>query len=84
MPGAESAGSIVIDFDFTSAPSGTSRDAVLAWDQVTGSPRLVPLTRSADPDRARLLVTLDAGDVILFKYDDGIDFPLGPDPSSGT
>jgi hypothetical protein len=77
LPDAEEPGRISVEFDFTDAPANIDRTSLLALDHRSGTATTVPLA-VISPERARLDVELAAGDPILFKYDDGSPFPLGP------
>jgi len=66
-----------LDFDFSGAPAALDRTRLMVLDGETGTERFEPLT-STGPDTARLSITLDAGDVVLFKYANGRSFLLGP------
>ena len=77
LPNAEDPGRIEIEFDFTDAPRTIDRTRLLALDQRDGAVTAIPL-EMASSGRSRLDIVLPAGEPILFKYDDGCPFPLGP------
>lgn len=64
-----------LDFNFAGAPSGFDTSAVESLNKDTGVVERYPLA-SLGGDSARLSVTLEAGDVLLFKYATGADFAL--------
>ena len=71
------AGTVRISFDFSNAPAGFDKTAVLSLNKLTGQVESVPLT-STTGDTGYLDVLLDAGDPFLFKYKNGAEFALGP------
>ena len=77
LPNAEDPGRIEIEFDFTDAPRTIDRTRLLALDQRNGTLTAIPL-ETASSGHSRLDIVLPAGEPILFKYDDGSPFPLGP------
>jgi hypothetical protein len=64
-----------VDFDFGS--SGVDATKLLALSRTTGAIDELPLENKGGT-KAQLLVTLEAGNVVLFKYATGRPFPLGP------
>jgi hypothetical protein len=64
-----------VDLDFGS--SGVDATKVLALSRTTGNVEELAL-ESQGGSKARLVVTLDAGNVVLFKYATGRSFALGP------
>jgi hypothetical protein len=77
LPNAEDPGRIEIEFDFTDAPATIDRTRLLALDHRNGTVTAIPL-ETASSGRSRLDIVLPAGEPILFTYDDGSPFPLGP------
>lgn len=71
------AGTVRIEFDFSSAGAHIARDKVLTLDKLTGAQQSLPLT-GIGGTKAQLDVHLAAGDPILFKYATGQPIRLGP------
>ncbi len=70
-------GSIRIVFDFSGAPAGLDRSAVLSLNKLTGQVEVVPMSQ-VQGDVATLDIVLAAGDPFLFKYITGQAFALQP------
>jgi hypothetical protein len=67
-----------VDFDFSGAVgAAVDKTKLLSLDKTTGQVVSLSLT-SLGGDKARLTVTLEAGDPVLFKYATGAPFALGP------
>lgn len=65
-------GAVTLRFDFSGGPAAVRRDRLLALDVQNDALVLVPLEGSGDERSA--VVTLDAGDLRLFKVDTGAGF----------
>jgi hypothetical protein len=85
LPGADSAGRIRLDFDFTGAPPTVDRSRVEYLDPVDGKVRILSLLEAAplegvepDPELRYAEPLLDPGEPLLFKYANTIPFRLGP------
>ncbi len=72
-------GRIRLDFDFTGAPAQVNRTRIRYFDAQSGEVRRLAL-QPAGAGRANVDVALDAGEVLLFKYDDTFWFRRGPRP----
>ncbi len=72
----DDAATIRVSFDFSAAPATTSRAQLETLDASDGLVKTLPLAGSGE--LRSLEVRLAAGDPVLFKYDDGRPFALGP------
>jgi len=72
---SSSTGQVVVEFDFSQAPAGFNRAALLGLDKLDGQVKTLPLFGSGE--RRTLDITLAAGDPVFFKYDDGRPYVQG-------
>ncbi|RPI23025.1 MAG: hypothetical protein EHM57_04540, partial [Actinobacteria bacterium] len=86
LPGADSAGRIRLEFDFTGAPFTIDRSRIEYLDPADGKVRVLVLTElppavgaEPNPDLRFAEPLLDPGEPLLFKYTDTIPFRPGPD-----
>jgi hypothetical protein len=70
--------SFELRFDFSSAPPGFDSSALMVLDHHQDSTYSLPLSAIAGQQGAT--VTLDAGDLVFFKYADGVPFAGRPAP----
>ncbi len=70
-------GDLRLEFDFAGAPANLDTTRLRRLDPATGQVVDEPLTWLGGP-RAELVRTLDAGDVVLFKYATGAPFAQMP------
>ena len=63
-----------LTFDFSGAPAQIRRDRLEMLDPSSQSPVPVPLT-SLGNERGSVDLTIQAGDVVFLRYDDGCPWP---------
>jgi len=68
-----SSSSFELSFDFSSAPAGFDTSHLMVLDHHLDAVRQAPL--SVVGGQHGLSITLDAGDLVFFKYADGLPFP---------
>lgn len=73
----ENVGTITLTFDFSAAPPGVNTTAVRSVDLSTGLSTTLPLS-VVDATHSTLVLSLQAGDLAVFKVDNGRDFVRGP------
>lgn len=73
----ERAGTITLTFDFSAAPPSVQTTALRGLDPLTGLTTSIPLT-VVDATHRSVDLTLQAGDLAVFKVDTGRDFVRGP------
>jgi hypothetical protein len=89
LPGADTAGRIRLEFDFTGAPLTVDRNRVEYLDPTDGKVRILSLVEGVPPEGVEpdqelrhAEPFLVPGEPFLFKYANTIPFRLGPDIDS--
>jgi hypothetical protein len=66
-------GPVRVNFDFSQAPEGTSRNTILMLDKNSGQTRTISLS-DANGQTASMVMNFNEGDAQLFKYNTGRGF----------